>query len=57
MLSPNDWKIGGEFPKAVVLTMYQIEGGRGWKTENVWVPNIKFPHNNVYYDLYEGESN
>ena len=57
LLSPNDWKIGGEFPKAVVLTMYQIEGGRGWKTENVWVPNIKFPHNNVYYDLYEGENN
>ena len=53
LLSPNDWKTGGNFPKAVVLTMYQIEGERGWKSADVWVPNIKFPENTVYYDIYE----
>lgn len=53
LLSPNDWKTGGKFPKAVVLTMYQIEGERGWKSADVWVPNIKFPENTVYYDIYE----
>ncbi len=53
LLSPNDWKVGGDFPKAVVLTMYQIDGDRGWKSPNIWVPNIKFPDNTVYYDIYE----
>lgn len=52
LLSPNDWKIGSTFPKAVVLTMYQIDGDKGWKSPNVWVPNIKFPDNTVYYDIY-----
>lgn len=56
LLSPNDWKLGGEFPEAVVLTMYQISGSKGWKSDNVWVPNIKFPHNTVYYDVYENDT-
>lgn len=55
LLSPNDWKIGSEFPKAVILTMYQIDGSRGWKSPNVWVPNIKFPDNTVYYDVYKNK--
>lgn len=53
LLSPADWKIGGGFPKGVVLTMYQIEGERGWKSPDVWVPNIRFPDNIVYYDIQE----
>lgn len=53
LLSPNDWRLGGDFPAAVVLTMYQIDGDKGWASPNVWVPNIKFPHNNVYYDVFD----
>ena len=54
LLSPNDWKLGGSFSDKVVLTMYQMTGEKGWNGEKIWVPNIKFPDNAMYYDVEEG---
>ena len=53
LLSPNDWKLGGSFSDKVVLTMYQMTGEKGWNGEKIWVPNIKFPDNAMYYDVDE----
>ena len=53
LLSPNDWKLGGTFLNNVVLTMYQITGTKGWGGKTLWVPNIKLPHDTVYYDVCE----
>lgn len=53
LLSPNDWKLGGSFSDKVVLTMYQMTGAKGWNGEKIWVPNIKFPDNAMYYDVVE----
>ena len=53
LLSPNDWQLGGSFPRMVVLTMYQVTGTKGWSAENLWVPNIKLPQGAVYYDVSE----
>lgn len=49
LLSPNDWHLGGTFTNNVVLTMYQVTGTKGWGGKPLWVPNIKLPHNTVYY--------
>ena len=53
LLSPNDWQLGSSFPRKVVLTMYQVDGTKGWSSKNLWVPNIKLPEGNVYYDVIE----
>lgn len=53
LLSPNDWKLVGEFPSKTVLTMYQVTGNKGWSGRPLWVPNIKLPDNTVYYDVTE----
>ena len=53
LLSPNDWQLGGSFPRKVVLTMYQVTGTKGWGGKPLWVPNIKLPQGSVYYDVIE----
>ena len=55
MLSPNDWSLGGSFTNQVVLTMYKVTGRKGWGGRELWVPNIKLPHNIVYYDVKEAD--
>jgi len=53
LLSPNDWQLGASFQDKVVLTMYQVTGTKGWGGRQLWVPNIKLPHNTMYYDVIE----
>ena len=53
LLSPNDWKLGGQFPSKIVLTLYQVTGSKGWEGKPLWVPNIKLPEGAVYYDVSE----
>lgn len=53
LLSPNDWQLGASFQDKVVLTMYQVIGTKGWGGRQLWVPNIKLPHNTMYYDVIE----
>lgn len=53
LLSPNDWQLGASFQDKVVLTMYQVTGTKGWGGRQLWVPNIKLPHNTMYYDIIE----
>jgi hypothetical protein len=53
LLSPNDWNLGGSFPRKIVLTMYQVTGTKGWGGKELWVPNIKLPDGAVYYDVIE----
>lgn len=55
LLSPNDWQLGGTFLDKVVLTMYQVTGTKGWRGKPLWVPNIKLPHDTMYYDVTEDE--
>lgn len=50
LLSPNDWRTSNSFPNRVVLTMYQVTGTKGWHGKKLWIPNIKLPNGNVYYD-------
>lgn len=49
LISERDWKIGKRITDRPVLTMYQIEEGYGWKGGKIWVPNIKFPSEMVYF--------
>lgn len=49
LLSPNDRKLGDEFTEDVVLTLYKVTGSKGWNDKKLWIPNIKFPGNMVYY--------
>lgn len=53
LLAPNDWQLGGSFPRKIVLTMYQVTGTKGWDSKQLWVPNIKLPEGSVYYDVIE----
>lgn len=53
LLSPNDWQLGGSIWDKVVLTMYQVTGEKGWGGRPLWIPNIKLPHNTMYYDVFE----
>lgn len=53
LLSPNDWHLGSTFQNKVVLTMYQVTGSKGWGGKTLWVPNIKLPHDTMYYDVIE----
>lgn len=56
LLSSSDWKLGGEFTSKIVLTMYQVTGKKGWNGKELWIPNIKLPHDIIYYDVLENES-
>ena len=53
LLSPNDWQLGGSFPRKIVLTMYQVTGNKGWGGKQLWIPNIKLPDGAIYYDVIE----
>lgn len=55
LLSPNDWQLGGSITDKVVLTMYQVTGEKGWSGRPLWVPNIKLPHDTMYYDVLEDD--
>ena len=55
LLSPNDWALGASFADHVVLTMYKVTGRKGWNGREIWVPNIKLPHNIVYYDVVDDD--
>ena len=55
LLSPNDWVLGASFADHVVLTMYKVTGRKGWNGRELWVPNIKLPHNIVYYDVVDDD--
>ncbi len=55
LLSPNDWQLGGNITDKVVLTMYQVTGEKGWGGRPLWVPNIKLPHDTMYYDVLEDD--
>lgn len=50
LLSSNDWKISNSLTDRVVLTLYQVTGTKGWHGKKLWVPNIKLPNGNIYYD-------
>ena len=56
LISPNDWKLGGQFTDKPVLTMYQVTGNKGWKGKKLWIPNIKLPHGTMYYDVLEEDT-
>lgn len=49
LLSQNDRVLGDSIQDKVVLTLYKITGTKGWNGEKLWIPNIKFPGNTVYY--------
>ena len=49
LLSPNDRKLGDEYPDEVVLTLYKVTGNKGWAGKKLWIPNIKLPGKYVYY--------
>lgn len=51
LLSPNDRKLGDEYPEDLVLTMYKITGNieKGWDGTQLWIPNIKLPGDCAYY--------
>jgi len=53
LLSPTDRKIGDKLNKALVLTLYRINGqtSKGWKGKPFWIPNIKFPDDACFYDV------
>ena len=51
LLSPNDWNLGAEFKKQIVVTMYKVTGNKSWNNKQLWVPNIKLPDNIDYYDV------
>lgn len=53
LLSPNDRKLGDEYPDEVVLTMYQVTGEKGWDGKKLWIPNIKLPSDMVYYNVQD----
>ncbi|MNP08989.1 hypothetical protein D3C76_1010780 [compost metagenome] len=53
LLSPNDWELGGKIYNKIVLTMYQVTGTKGWGGKQIWVPNIKLPHDIMYYNVVE----
>lgn len=56
LLSSNDWQLCCSFENKAVLVMYQIIGNTGWKTTPIWVPNIKLPDNEIYYDFIKNVS-
>ncbi|WP_283651344.1 Z1 domain-containing protein [Ileibacterium valens] len=53
LLSPNDLNLGKSFPDKTVLTMYQVAENKSWDEKKLWIPNIRFPEQKVYYQLDE----
>ncbi|MDR1763628.1 MAG: Z1 domain-containing protein [Dysgonamonadaceae bacterium] len=55
LLSPADRRIGDKFDKALVLTLYRVNGqtSKGWGGKPFWIPNIKFPNDACFYDVKE----
>jgi len=53
LLSPTDREIGDKLNKALVLTMYRVNGqaSKGWSGNPFWIPNIKFPDDACFYDV------
>lgn len=51
LLSPTDRRLGQSIDDAVVLTVYKIAGTKGWDGQKIWIPNIKFPGDNIYYSV------
>lgn len=51
LLSENDRKLGDTFSDITVLTMYKVTGTKGWNGEQLWIPNIKLPNDDVYYSV------
>ncbi|MEG2505341.1 MAG: Z1 domain-containing protein, partial [Carnobacterium sp.] len=51
LLAPIDRKLGESANDVVVLTVYKITGNKGWNGQKIWIPNIKFPGDNVYYSV------
>jgi hypothetical protein len=53
LLSPNDRKIGDKLNKALVFTLYRVNGqvSKGWQGKPFWIPNIKFPEDTCFYDV------
>ncbi len=51
LLSPDDRKLGENYPKRLVLTMYRLRGEieKGWQGSPLWIPNIKFPEGACFY--------
>ena len=55
LLSENDRKLGSQFEDEIVLTLYRVNGdvSKGWSGKPLWIPNIKFPKNICFYDMFE----
>lgn len=51
LLSPNDRKLGEAITDRIVLTIYKVTGNKGWEGQKIWIPNIKFPGDSVYYSI------
>lgn len=53
LLSPTDRKIGEKLNKALILTLYRVNGqtSKGWNGKSFWIPNIKFPDDACFYDV------
>ena len=51
LLSENDRKLGETFSDITVLTMYKVTGTKGWNGEQLWIPNIKLPNDDIYYSV------
>lgn len=51
LLSPNDRAIISGVTEQVSLTMYKVTGIKGWNGQQLWIPNIKFPDDLIFYDI------
>lgn len=51
LLSPTDRKIGERYADVVTLTLYKVTGRKGWDGRQIWIPNVKFPGDTVYYNI------
>ena len=51
MLSPDDRKLGEEYPNDLFLTLYKVVGNKNndWQGEDFWLPNIKLPYKGLVY--------
>lgn len=52
LLSPNDLALGNQTTDMPVMTLYEVVG-RGWHSDKIWIPNIKFPVNKAIYHVTE----
>jgi len=51
MLSENDRRISNSYSNDIVLILYKITGERelGWDGSPIWLPNVRFPKNYLFY--------